>query len=268
MLSTLEILELEKKVFRYRLKRRFFYALITLLIVSCATLSFIFYVERSFLNVKNEISVEKNIESNETVQVPILEENLTTQAVSVSENFKENILTLSSPKVILTKEQINDIALKELPKSALKEPKDNISASKNEIFFYRSAEEKIDTSVLTPPSLELEKPKGLIKIESQDVHSISQLKDKFEKTQNIVFALMLAEEFYNAKNYKESVKWSLMANQSDPENEKSWIWFAKSKIKLGEKEDAITALKAFLKHNKSRAAQTLLNQINLGELHE
>jgi hypothetical protein len=59
-----------------------------------------------------------------------------------------------------------------------------------------------------------------------------------------------------------------MANQSDPENEKSWIWFAKSKVKLGEKEDAITALKAYLKHNKSRAAQTLLNQINLGELNE
>jgi predicted nucleotidyltransferase len=79
---------------------------------------------------------------------------------------------------------------------------------------------------------------------------------------------MLAEEYYTNKNYSESNKWALIANHIDADNEKSWLWFAKSKVKLGQKEDAIVALKAFLKNNKSQAAQTLLNKINLGELNE
>lgn len=267
MLSAVEILELEKKVFRYRLKRQLRFYGLTSLIICCFGILFYFSSLdlKDILHVKKEIAAEQLLEVNTTTQQTlVVEENTTQNAEPPLEGIKENTLILASPKVILTKESHFEAPSKEVQKNSTKELKEN----KPEIFFYRSAEEKIDTSVLTPPTFELEKPKGLIKIESQETHSIPQLKEKFEKTQNIVFALMLAEEFYQAKNYKESLKWALMANQSDPENEKSWIWFAKSKVKLGEKEDAITALKAYLKHNKSRAAQTLLNQINLGELNE
>lgn len=132
--------------------------------------------------------------------------------------------------------------------------------------FYRSKEEKIDTALLPPPLLEDPKPKGVIKIETHEVNSIQYLKEKFEKTHNITFALMLAEEYYLAKNYAESNKWALIANNMDSENEKSWLWFAKSKIKLGHKDDAAVALKAYLKNNKSQAAQSLLNQITMGEI--
>ena len=266
MLSASEILELEKKVFRYRLKRNiFFYGLLALLISSLVILSLTFYMYPSFFKNFLHVKTQDPVELNQSVKTLLVENNATqVTEENVTTDSKEATLVLSPPKVQINKEVSSS---KEIFKSLPKESKESTLATTNEPF-YRSVEEKIDTSVLTPPSFEMEKPKGMIKIESQDVHSIPQLKEKFEKTQNIVFALMLAEEFYNAKNYKESVTWSLMANQSDPENEKSWIWFAKSKIKLGEKEDAITALKAFLKHNKSRAAQTLLNQINLGELHE
>ncbi len=133
---------------------------------------------------------------------------------------------------------------------------------------YRSTDETIDTSILAPPPAEDIKPKGVIKIESQEMNSIHYLKDKFEKTNNIIFALMLAEEYYLAQDYTQSNKWALIANQLDADNEKSWLWFAKSKVKLGQKEDAIVALKAYIKNNKSKTAQTLLNQIYLGEIHE
>lgn len=39
------------------------------------------------------------------------------------------------------------------------------------------------------------KPKGSIKIETQETHSFTAKKKGFEKTQNGVFAVMLAEEF-------------------------------------------------------------------------
>ena len=132
--------------------------------------------------------------------------------------------------------------------------------------FYRSKEDKIDTALLPPPLLDEPKQKGIIKIETHEINSIQYLKDKFDTTHSITFALMLAEEYYKAKNYNESNKWALIANNTDSENEKSWIWFAKSKIKLGHKEDAVLALKAYLKNNRSPAAQSLLNQINVGEV--
>ena len=81
----------------------------------------------------------------------------------------------------------------------------------------------------------------------------------------ITFAIMLAEEYYTNKNYSECNKWALIANNIDAENEKSWIWFAKSKVKLGQKNDAILALKTYLKSNKSQSIQSLLNQIMVGE---
>ena len=137
-----------------------------------------------------------------------------------------------------------------------------------ETTFYRNTDESIDTSVLAPPLLEDIKQKGMVKIESQEINSIHYLKEKFEKTNNIIFALMLAEEYYLSKDYVQSNKWALIANQLDADNEKSWLWFAKSKVKLGQKEDAIVALKAYIKNNKSKAAQTLLNQIHLGEMNE
>jgi len=77
---------------------------------------------------------------------------------------------------------------------------------------------------------------------------------------------MLAEEYYLNKNYNESNKWALIANNIDAGNEKSWLWFAKSKYKLGHKDDAILALKAYLKNNKSSAVESLLNQITVGEM--
>ncbi|MCD8544732.1 MAG: M28 family metallopeptidase [Sulfurospirillum cavolei] len=125
------------------------------------------------------------------------------------------------------------------------------NGSSEEPTFYRNKEEQIDATLLPPPPpLEESKTKGVIKIESKEINSISYLKEKFDTTHNIVFALMLAEEYYLSKNYVESNKWALIANNLDAENEKSWIWFAKSKVKLGQKEDAILALKTYLKKHK------------------
>lgn len=130
--------------------------------------------------------------------------------------------------------------------------------------FYRSPEEKINTALL-PPQLEEIKEKSIIKIETHEVNSIQYLKEKFDKTHNIVFALALAEDYYANKNYKESNKWALIANNIDAENEKSWIIFAKTKFKLGQKEDAIRALEAYLKTNKSKSIQSLVHHMSIGE---
>lgn len=110
------------------------------------------------------------------------------------------------------------------------------------------------------------KPK--IHIEIGNIDSIQYLKDKFQRTHDIVFALMLCKNYYSKKNYKESLKWSIIANDINSRNEESWMWFAKSKYKLNKKKDAIKALRAFLKLNESKNIRLLLNDIINGDLND
>ena len=293
MLSTVEIVELEKKVFQYRLKQRLHYLIIGSSVFLVVLVGLFFYpFVLDILNSKEKETTTTALIQNGTNST---ESNLSTVTIQSNVSEANNSTTKYTPSTSNSAQKTDETLVLQLPvigknsldkkPSYLPEPVEKKSASGiqeeeldnkvlarktsnaiNDESFYRSKEEKIDTMLLPPPLLEEPKQKGVIKIETHEVNSIQYLKDKFEKTHNITFALMLAEEYYLAKNYNESNKWALIANNVDSENEKSWIWFAKSKIKLGHKEDAALALKAYLKNNKSQAAQSLLNQIAVGEV--
>jgi len=111
---------------------------------------------------------------------------------------------------------------------------------------------------------EYAKPK--IHIEMRNIDSSKYLKEKFQETHDLTFALMLCKNYYSKKKYRESLKWSIIANDINSQNEKSWMWFAKSKYRLNKRKDAIKALKAFLKSNESKSIRMLLRDIINGEL--
>ncbi|WP_041957528.1 hypothetical protein [Sulfurospirillum arsenophilum] len=279
MLSTLEILELEKKVFKYRLKKYLPYFILSALFFLLSIIGFIFYAtslhsvtskeNTSVPAMQNGTSpIENNLSTTPntivSTYVPLKEQNVTDETLLLqlpligkkSLEQKDSYLpepTQSQVKVSTQEEELeNRVLIRKTSKN-------------DEESFYRTKEDKIDTSLLPPPLLEEQKSKGVIKIETQEVNSIKYLKERFEKSHNIIFALMLAEEYYISKNYQDSNKWSIIANTIDADNEKSWILFAKSKLKLGQKQDAISALEAYLKNNKSKVAQNLLTQIMSGE---
>ncbi len=91
--------------------------------------------------------------------------------------------------------------------------------------------------------------------------SIKRLKQKFYKTNNARYALMIAQRFYDAKRYEKAMKWSLIANEVDQKKAQSWMLFAKSKMKIGKKQDAINILNAYLKIYESKEASKLLKQL-------
>lgn len=294
MLSHSEIMELEKKLSKYRLKRTLFFGGSMLIGLSAvAVFSLVLFLYRTNATLPQEVQTsQETVKEKETnsstinITTPpsvIPQENNTTKVqntiAQTPDSSKEEILRLRLPDTLNKistsdkksytppPEDFDTPPVKKKAESELDLPvlKRNANSGE-EPTFYRTKEEQIDATLLPPPPpLEETKPKGVIKIESQEINSISYLKEKFDSTHNIVFALMLAEEYYLSKNYIECNKWALIANNIDAENEKSWIWFAKSKIKLGQKEDAILALKTYLKNTKSQAAQSLLNQITLGE---
>ncbi|MDR0408242.1 MAG: hypothetical protein LBH45_04970 [Campylobacteraceae bacterium] len=129
----------------------------------------------------------------------------------------------------------------------------------------------IDTSTVetlyVSPQIIVEPPEEKkIIIETNNIQNINELIRKFENTNNVVFANMISEEFYEKKDYRKSLEYALKANEIDPKNELSWIIFAKSQVKLGKKEDAIKALEVFIKSSKnSQNAISLLQKIRNGE---
>jgi hypothetical protein len=99
-------------------------------------------------------------------------------------------------------------------------------------------------------------------ITSGNIKSLSFIKKKFYATNNIKFSLLIAEKFLENKRYKKALKWALISNEINDKNEKSWILFAKAKINMGKKQDAINALSAYLKNNSSTNVKNLLDDIS------
>lgn len=118
-------------------------------------------------------------------------------------------------------------------------------------------QERVETLEITPPRINIE-----YKTTQRD--TTAYLREKFDSTKNIVFALMLSEEYYGLEDYPQARKWALIANEADPKNERSWILFAMAQAKLDNTKEAISALEEFLKNNSSTNAQLLLDKLKKG----
>lgn len=93
------------------------------------------------------------------------------------------------------------------------------------------------------------KPK--FEIESMPLNdTLESLQMKFNQTNKPIYAILIAKIFYKNRDYNNSSKWALIANNIDDTNQDSWIVFAKSIYKLGQKERAIGVLATF---NKTRS---------------
>ncbi len=119
----------------------------------------------------------------------------------------------------------------------------------------------IERSVVVKNSVSKVAPKKRVFISSQNVGSLSFIKKKFYATNNIAFSLLLSQKFLEKKAYKKALKWALISNEIDETSEQSWILFAKAKMKLGKKQDALNALNVYLKNSNSTQVKKVLDDI-------
>ena len=279
MINAEEIVELERKWLIYKIKQRSkIYAVLIFLISSIAfAIYYLFFMPSTTIKEhKAPRKVEKIdkkiiIDINTTEKIPkIVPEEKKSQSFKIEEKPMKQ-----SKKTITTKKNSKPYHFKIEPRHqdnelfssngflTLNLPfKDNIHENiiPNEEVIPPA--HKIKRDVIKKPAI---KKKTKITIDMQEVDTIDHLKNKFYATSSITFALMLAEEYYNVKDYTNSLQWALTANDIDAENTKSWYWFARSKVKLNQKKDAVRALKAFLTNNNSRILSTLLNKIEFGD---
>ena len=252
MLNAEVILELEKRWKRYKIKQniRYFIAIFLTISLICFTIY--------------EISVTKQVKVKTAKKIESLSKLIERKKVAL-EVVKDEKPT--KVEKVLAEKNIN---LK--PYHFKLEP----SEEKNGIFSLEGhltlnilgqekAVKKAKSTSTHVKKVMIKKPKKeKILINMKEVDAISYLKERYYATSNIVFSLMLAEEYFEKKKYKETLEWALTANDIDSKNIKSWYWFAKAKVKLNKKSDAIRALKAYLLTNKSQRLSTLLHKIENG----
>ena len=279
MFNTKDIIELEKKWLKYKIKQK---SKVYIFILVISILAFIFYT--IYNSQQKDIYTQtttKNINPIKQTKPLVIENN---------NNSKKNTNTISVVKKSIPSENNVSISPKVVKEKIISKPyyfKLKSTEQGSELFSSngfltlniehniekQEDTEKIVKQIIQPiretqistNNKEVKKQKTKISIDMKEIDTIAYLKDKYYSTSSIVFALMLAEEYYYEKKYKQALKWALTANDIDSQNTKSWYWFAKSKVKLGKIEDATRALKAYLANNNSKRLSTLLHKIELGD---
>ncbi|KEA46383.1 hypothetical protein CR66_00540 [Campylobacter mucosalis] len=109
------------------------------------------------------------------------------------------------------------------------------------------------------------KPKIKIKMDDAKDSKHSQ-KEQFSQTKDIQTALSIAQEYLDKKDYTNALEWSLHANEIDKQNKQSWIIFATAKYHLGQKQDALRALRTYNSDKNHKDINLLIRQIQNGSL--
>ncbi len=97
--------------------------------------------------------------------------------------------------------------------------------------------------------------------------SISAYKDvakRFYESHDADDSLFLAKSYYRKGNYKKAEHWALETNKVNGNIEESWLIYAKTKVKLGRRNEAIRVLMSYVKRSNSSRAKNLLYKIKKG----
>jgi tetratricopeptide (TPR) repeat protein len=259
MLKTEEIAALEERWKEYK-NRILFRRLVTifLILLFIASLILLFLVLRDSLTNNTKADNDKVVynEANQTIA-----SNNTTTAIVINQPEETNTT------IAVTNNQTVEIETAK-PVEIPKTPTVNVSNKSSVVTNNTPKKTNNIVEERLPKMQELIKPpvENKIIIETNDIQNIEELIKKFENSNNIVFATMVSEEYFDRKNYKKSLEWSLRANEIDSQNELSWIMFAKSQVRLGKIDDAIRALEIYTNYAKdAKSAANLLKNIRSGE---
>ncbi|MCF6244724.1 MAG: CDC27 family protein [Sulfurovum sp.] len=98
-------------------------------------------------------------------------------------------------------------------------------------------------------------------LESSSLEAYKDVEKRFFKSRDIDDSLFLAKNYYRNAKYKKAEFWSLQTNKINSTIDESWIIFAESKVKLGQKNEAINILTDYVKRTGSEKAENTLLKI-------
>ncbi len=273
--------ELERKWFDYKIKKIISPALKVSSLYLLLAGSYYIYTNKSDmlmsllpLNTKTNV-LGVSIEVNNSMfqkELPVekkllIEENIPQKEESIEEPKVVEKIVLSPiiPVIDMEKEEsISDIKhSKPLQRAKSVKVKNTVRAKRNDYLTVK------ELAVITRTQKKYEAvPRKTKKMNftSTSTNYLETMKAKFFKSNSPRDALLLAKTYYKKARYAESEKWALSANKLDNSLEDSWLFFAKSKAKLGKKKEALKILVSYYKKSHSVKAKRLIGQIKTGRL--
>jgi hypothetical protein len=290
----INVVDLENKWLKFKIKSYIPYLVIIFSIVTITILFFVVLdtdksnkVPSKLINETVQVNTIKKqkIETKDIKPIPTkqpenkkIEEKTTENKIDIVET--KNNTTVTSTQPIVTK-QIDKV--KQTKKKLLLKPSLNfIKEMQNDTLPYYESEEdtpkhKINTPVknkakteeIKTPELKTTKPeeqKSSISIHRQntqeDIHYVIK---RFKINNNPALSLFIAKKYYELGEYRKSYNYALITNEINSNIEASWIIFAKSLVKLNEKDIAIKTLRTYYDHSGSNKAKILLDEIISGK---
>ncbi len=269
----LNIHDLEIRHRKYKLKSYIPYAVV---LSSLVTVAFVVYAFQQNTQNSSSLSVvsdTKNQKTNEIKKekIVVVKENNTTIK-------KEEKPTLVASKEIIKKEKTS---LSPSMNFMKKIESNRISNYNNNSHVVKSAPTKTrkivtqikettidDNIVETPPAKEpketVEKKSTKISIKKDD-QDIQHVIKRFKINNNPALSLFVAKKYYKIGEYHKAYNYALITNEINNDIEDSWIVFAKSLVKLNEKDMAIKTLKKYIDTSHSSQAKILLDEILSGK---
>jgi len=267
--------ELEERWFRYKFKKVMNPILGVGILSVFATGSYYLYTTSgNDLSGKSTAVLGVTVETNKTVK------SETTTFVS-NDKKKERQNDVSEKKVVIKKEKIlQEIELQPVIPVIDLEKEERISDArvKRVVRNNKHLVKAKKDAYLTPKELaKVNKPKPIsyvqeprktkkMRFETSSSNYLDIMKEKFSKSKNPREALLLSKAYYKVGDYQGAEKWALVANKLNNGLEESWLLFAKSKVKLGKKDEAINILASYHKRSNSIEAKRLIRQIKTGKL--
>jgi len=284
MLNVNEIRNLERRWSRYRLRKNIRYFLfIFLLLLVFGGLYLLFFgktVDKSRMQKsKNSDHKSASMKKHELDKsTSVLKNEILKRAERKTEILKEEKTSNTKKSIFGKTDKIySENRSSKRDNFAKKEKKDNMLFL-NKQFLYNIYNSSLSSKEINGSKKSLGKNevpenrqksisksnKPKIVISSRKIDKINYYRKRFLDTKEAKYAIELSKIYFAKKEYKKSLRWAIISNGINSNNEESWILFAKNKVKMGEKDEAINALSVYLRVNSSKKVERLVKDIRKG----
>lgn len=284
----IDVLELEKRYKRHQLKKNRFKIIVVIVLFSMLTSITIISV--FMMKSKREKSINTPIEKKslpsttkekdttkkvETQSTPKIEKSapeeshnaMTTasQEINHTQDLKEK-RSHYSQHLEASMDFLNKIDISKSVESIqeLEEDKKPQTTTPNKGRKELTEQESVVSKKEIEHELKEEQNNSLQLTKKEDKEDLQSVVKRFKKNKNPKLSLFLAKRYYNMEKYYYAYNYALITNELDNTLEDGWILFAKSLVKLNQKQKAIETLKKYIYHSNSDQAKILLDSIENG----
>ncbi|RRS29984.1 MAG: hypothetical protein P794_09205 [Epsilonproteobacteria bacterium (ex Lamellibrachia satsuma)] len=233
----IKFLEDEWKKYKKKKRRPWFMLLLSIFLILLASFTFLNYKEIDILQSNNKNKMLKPVKVTHSLLVD--------EALTTLEKKHPKIPEVKSETVISNKTDTNEIV-------------EDMPIDENTV---RPDAPQVEESISQP-----HKKMHLNIIETTSVSAYKDVAKRFYQSHDTDDSLFLAKSYYRKGNYKKAEYWALQTNKVNGNIEESWLIFAKSKVKLGHRNEAIHILTTYLKKSDSAQVKSLLYKIKKGTL--